>query len=116
MTMTIAEYLVKDGWEEFNDSLSHKDKRSFYKRFDTPTRCCCNDKEGIQVLIGVWPPLIPRSTEAYELEVSGEMSDGTWIKLHEWCMPTNIKKGLEKIPQLLATWEFIANYKEKDHE
>ncbi len=47
---------------------------------------------------------------AYEIELHGELPDGTWIKLHNHGMPDDLDAGLATIPRLLATWEFIANH------
>ncbi len=44
---------------------------------------------------------------SYELDLSGELPDGTWIKLHNWSMPESLEDGLATIPRLLKTWEFI---------
>lgn len=97
--------LERDGWKECPDQF-RKNSRCFYKRFDTPTRCRCNDdKVGIQVCVAVshhgkwW---------SYEIDLHGELPDGTWIKLHNHGMPPTIEAGLATIPRLLATWEFIA--------
>lgn len=45
---------------------------------------------------------------SYEIDLHGELPDGTWIKLHNHGMPPDIEAGLATIPRLLATWEFIA--------
>lgn len=45
---------------------------------------------------------------SYEIDLHGELPDGTWIKLHNHGMPENIEACLVKIPRLLETWEFIA--------
>lgn len=97
--------LERDGWREYPDQF-RKYARCFYKRFDTPTRCRCNDdKAGMQICVAVshheqwW---------SYEIDLHGELPDGTWIKLHNHGMPPDIKDGLATIPRLLATWEFIA--------
>ena len=45
--------LIDDGWREYPDG-PRKYARCFYKRFDTPTRCRCNnDKAGMQVCCAV---------------------------------------------------------------
>jgi len=98
-------HLLADGWKKWSDT-SHR--WSYYKRFDTPTRCKCNDdKAGIQVCVAMYE-------RGYEISLFGELPDETWIELKQWVMPKDIKKGLAKIPRLLATWEFIANEKERD--
>lgn len=96
--------LERDGWREYPDQ-SRKYSRCFYKRFDTPTRCRCNNKTGMQVCVAVshhekwW---------SYEIELHGEISDGTWIKIHNYGMQSDIEACLATIPRLLKTWEFIA--------
>jgi len=44
---------------------------------------------------------------SYELDLNGELPDGTWLKLHNHSMPEDIEAGLATIPRLLSTWEFI---------
>jgi len=44
---------------------------------------------------------------SYELDLHGELPDGTWIKFLNHGMPEDLKEGLAAIPRLLATWEFI---------
>jgi hypothetical protein len=44
---------------------------------------------------------------SYEIDLHGELPDGTWIKLHNHGMPEDIEASLATIPRLLATWEFI---------
>jgi len=97
--MTVLEDL---GWKEYPQRFRMA-KGCFYKRFDTPTRCRGNDdKAGIQVCIAVYE-------RGYQIDLQGELPDGTWIKLEQWCMPKDILEGLKLIPRLLETWEFIAN-------
>ncbi len=98
--------LIDDGWIEYPDSL-RKYARCFYKRFDTPTRCHCNDdKAGMQVRCAVSEI---QGSVSYELDLCGKLADGTWIKLHQWAMPEDIAQGLAVIPRMLAAWEHIAN-------
>ena len=98
--------LIDDGWTECPNIL-RPSARCFYKRFETPTRCRCNDdKAGMQVCCAVSEF---QGDVAYELDLCGELPDGTWIKLHQWAMPDDIGKGLSVIPRMLATWEHIAN-------
>lgn len=97
--------LEREGWVEYPNPYQ-VGARFFYKRFDTPTRCRCNDdKEGMQVCVTLWRYERPWK---YEIELSGELSDGTWIKLHNWVMPNKLEDGLATIPRLLETWEFIS--------
>lgn len=98
--------LIDDGWREYPDGF-RKYARCFYKRFDTPTRCRCNDdKAGMQVCCAVSEF---RWRVSYELDLCGELQDGTWIKLHQWATPEDVEQGLAVIPRMLATWEYIAN-------
>jgi hypothetical protein len=97
--------LKREGWREYPDQF-RKYARCFYKRFDTPTRCRCNDdKAGMQVCVAVSHH---EKRWSYEIDLSGELPDGTWVKLHNWCMPEKLKDGLATIPRLLATWESIS--------
>ena len=45
--------------------------------------------------------------ESYEIDLCGEIKDGSWIKLHNWATPDDFNEGSKIIPKLLATWEFI---------
>ena len=100
--------LTDAGWREFPDIL-HETARCFFKRYETPTRCRCNDdKWGMQVCLRVYPPY-KHFGGIFELELSGELPDGTWIGLHSWAMPSDLDKCLATIPRLLDTWEYIVN-------
>ena len=96
----ICETLIKQGWKE----CPHQFKtyaRCFYKQFETPTCCHCNhDKTGIQVEISV-----VESAGTCELELVGELADGTWMRLLNHGLPTDIDAVLALIPRMLATWE-----------
>lgn len=97
--------LEREGWREYPDQF-RKYARCFFKRFDTPTRCRCNDgKAGMRVCVAVSHH---EKCWSYEIDLCGELPDGTWIKLHNYGMPSDIEAGLAAIPRLLATWEFIA--------
>lgn len=101
--------LLSQGWREYPDRFRNT-SRCFYKRHDTPTRCRCNDdKEGMQVCISVSEY---EGKTSYELDLAGELPDGTWIKLQNYGMPEDIHEGLAKIPRLLTAWESLANVKE----
>ena len=104
-----AEYLIENGWREYNDYIAmDKSSRFFAKRFDTTTRCACNDdKDGMQVCIRVTSRAM---SDSFESTVRGELSDGTWIELLNYAMPENIEDVIAKIPRLLAAWEAMANY------
>jgi len=99
--------LLADGWKECPNEL-RKWARCFYKRFSTPTRCACNhDKDGMQICVSVSEY---NRINAYEIDLHGELPDGTWVNLHNHGMPNDLEAGLATIPRLLATWEFIANH------
>jgi hypothetical protein len=107
--MTIIETLLADGWREWPDQF-RKETRAFYKQFETPTRCACNDdKSGIQVVIHVNNDEFGPQYQ-YDFDLSGRLPDGTWIKLGQWITPPDINDGLNLIPRLLATWEFVATF------
>ena len=105
--MKPASYLESNGWHESPNRL-RKWARCFYRRFATPTRCACNrDKHGIQICVAVSQY---NGVHAYEIELHGELPDGTWVNLHNHGMPDDIEEGIKTIPRLLATWEFVANH------
>ena len=107
--MNHSTYLEANGWVKSQSTFGKAGPR-FYKRFMTPTRCFCNyDKEGMQVCVGLsnYPECC-----TYEIELNGELPDGTWVNLHNHGMPDDIETGLATIPRLLATWEFIATHHE----
>lgn len=94
--------LLADGWREYPNQFK-KWGRCFYKRFDTPTRCHGNsDKVGVQIEISV--------TEfegriSMELELCGGLKDETWLKIHNYALPDDLKKVIALIPRMLTTWE-----------
>lgn len=95
--------LVEDGWKEWPNHFD-KPARSFFKRFETETRCRCNDENwGMQVQILVYPD------GNYELKLAGELYDGTWVELHQWALPENVKDGIALIPRMLKAWECMSN-------
>lgn len=105
--MSHSIYLETNGWVKSQSTFGKAGPR-YYKRFSTPTRCSCNcDKEGMQVCIGLsnYPECC-----TYEIELNGELPDGTWVNLHNHGMPDDIEEGIKTIPRLLATWEFIATH------
>ena len=109
MNEPIYALLLAEGWQEYPDQF-RKYARCFSKRFDTPTRCACNHrKEGIAVTIST---IKHDQYFAYEIELHGELPDGTWVNLQNHGMPDDIEAGLATIPRLLATWEFIATHHE----
>ena len=102
--MKIIDQLTADGWREYPDQLRTY-YRCFFKRFYTPTVCRCNDdKEGLQVCVAVSEH---NGVESYEIDLCGELPDGSWIKLQNWATLADFEKGSQIIPKLLRTWEFI---------
>jgi len=98
----IYETLIKQGWKESANQFK-KYARCFYKHFETPTSCHCNnDKTGIQVEVSVveW-----QGTGSCELELGGELVDGTWMRLHNHGLPRDIDTVLSLIPRMLMVWE-----------
>jgi hypothetical protein len=98
----ICETLIKQGWKECPNQFK-KCARCFYKHFETPTSCHCNnDKTGIQVEVSVadW-----QGIGSCELELSGELVDGTWMRLHNHGLPRDIDAVLSLIPRMLMVWE-----------
>jgi hypothetical protein len=98
-------YFLANGWREYPDQLREY-ARCYYKRFDTPTRCACNDdKVGVQICVAVSKY---KDQCSYEIDLCGQLADGTWVKFQNYAMPDNLEEGLAKIPRLLSTWEAIA--------
>jgi hypothetical protein len=103
---TPIEYLQQNGWTEFPDQF-RTHARCFAKRFETPTRCNCNDdKRGMQVVIAV----SNRDGKNCEIDICGELPDETWMQLKNYGMPDDIENTVAKIPRLLIAWEAMANY------
>jgi len=98
-------FLLADGWREHPDQFRQY-ARCFFKQLETPTRCAGNDdKAGMQVQIAV-----SRDSAHLEMEIVGGLSDGSWIKLHQYAMGQDVEKALAGIPRLLAAWERVATY------
>jgi hypothetical protein len=106
---TPIEYLQNNGWTQYRDHLTlDKSSTFFAKRFETPTRCACNDeKSGMQVCIRVTSRAM---ADSYEMAIRGELPDGTWIEFLNYSLPENIEKTISKIPRLLAAWETIVKH------
>lgn len=70
------------GWREYPDQFKEY-CRCFYKRFETPTRCACNDnKSGLQVCISVseW-----QEKESFEIDICGKLKTAhglNWFNMH----------------------------------
>lgn len=100
------EFLNREGWREYPDHF-RKHACCFFKRFKTPTRCLCNtNKDGMQVCVAVSNF---NGGESYEIDLCGQIANGTWVKLHQYALPEKIEDGIAMIPQLLAAWELLAN-------
>ena len=101
------------GWVEYFDRTRQL-SRCFFKRFETPTRCHCNhDKDGMQVQLVVSETICHTKTQycSMELELCGELADGTWLKIHRWVLPKDLDAVLRVIPGMLYLWE-LANAKQ----
>ena len=108
-TQTI-QTLIEQGWKEYPDKF-RKHARCFYKRYDTPTRCNCNDdKPGIQVCIAIGEPFMGFEGGSIEIDICAELSDETWIKMLHYGIGNDVDKALAAIPRILAAWETISNY------
>lgn len=106
-----ARILILGGWREYPDQF-RRHARCFFKRFETPTRCAGNsDKAGMQVCCAVSEFEV---RARFELDLCGELSDGTWIKFDQWSLPAEIDAVLALIPRMIATWEFAASYGKKN--
>lgn len=101
--MNTCEKLLSSGWREGKDQFKSY-ARMFYKRFDTPTKCNCNDR--MQVILYVSEL---HGTENIEMQLCGELKDKTWIKLEYYSLPRSIDEVTKLIPRILKTWEYIAN-------
>lgn len=99
MSTDTITWLVDNGWSEYKNGFK-PEQRCFYKRFDTPTRCACNDdKPGIQIEIAV------TGDKSFELELIGQLRDGTWLRLLNYYLPKDVQAAVALIPRLLKTWE-----------
>ncbi len=98
-TVSSERLLAADGWREFPNAF-RKYARCFYKRFDTPTRCACNyDKAGMQIEVAV------ADTGGMEMELCGELRDGTWLNVSNYGLPATVQEVTALVPRLLAVWE-----------
>ena len=98
----ICKTLIEQGWKECPNQFK-KYARCFYKHFETPTSCALNQgKAGIQIEISVseW-----QGAESCELELGGELADGTWMRLHNHGLPKDLYAVLALIPRMLMVWE-----------
>jgi len=40
-----------------------------------------------------------------EMELSGELKDGTWLNIHNYALPKTVDEVTALIPRMLAIWE-----------
>ena len=101
-----VERLLTDGWREYPDHLTHRSARCFYKRFDTPTPSQRNrERLGVQICLPVYEH---EGRASFNLDLTAELPDGSWIRFHNYSLPSDLEACLKLIPRLLATWEFMA--------
>lgn len=99
------EELLAAGLLEYDDVFRHN-RRCFSKMITTPTHCSLNDgSHVVQIIVAI---SATSSTVNFEVELGGELKDGTWLKLHNYSGIKTAKEATEKIPRLLALWE-LAN-------
>lgn len=104
---TTEERLTDLGWREYPCQFK-KDARMWCKRFETATRCLCNDdKSGMQIELYVWPPYCDEDSETYEVEICGETKMG-WVRLSHYGI-SDLNDALRLPPALLDIWERAAN-------
>lgn len=81
----------------------------FWKRMLTPTPSRQNrEKEGAVIMVYISELY---GSQSAEMELTGELSDGTWINLHNYSLPKTAEGILAVIPRMLATWECVVNCK-----
>ena len=102
--------LKTDGWRGGSPMLHDEFVRRLYKFFETPTHCALNrDKPGIQVECAVWEFPDGRGAKP-SIEIISGAPDEHWKKINIGC--NDLEDVARQIPRLLATWEFIANWRE----
>lgn len=111
MKEEIVTRLTSDGWVTYPDQF-RKEATCLFKRFDTPTRCSCNDdKAGLQVCLSVSEfEYMSGKSISVEIDVCGELKDESWVKLLNYGFGSDIDKALASIPRLLAAWETLNNF------
>lgn len=93
-----CDFLAREGWHESRDFM-RPEARCFYRFFAAAHLCRLNkNKPGIQVCVAVYGA-------AYELELAGELADGSWLRLCQWGLPDSIEEGVALVPRLVAMWE-----------
>lgn len=103
--------LLSKGWVlSKNGSKSYAS--CYYKRFPTKRWCSLNKRttnsghQAIHVELAV--SLFNHSGEqvtSYELEIRGQLKDGTSILILNHALPDNLNAVLRKIPRLIRIWE-----------
>ena len=101
-----AEFLVTNGWRESRNRLKTH-AMCFYKFYKTETLCRANrDKSGMQIEVALsYISELAHEPKCIELELAGELADGTWLKIYQWMLPMDISVALKVIPRMLKTWE-----------
>lgn len=99
--------LLSLGWRKDKDQFrSYADM--FWKRHETATKSHPNsDRDGANIIIYVSEF---NGVQNAEMELVGELPDGTWVKLLNYGLPKTTPEILATIPRMLATWECMANH------
>lgn len=102
----ICDKLAADGWRAHRNQFKAY-AVCFYKNFDTPTRCRCNeDKPGMQIELQVSLHVSQYGEHhSIQLELCGQLADGTWIRIQNYSLPYDLDKVLALIPRMLKVWE-----------
>lgn len=96
------------GWRKDKDQFRpYADM--FWKRVPTPTPSRLNrEKEGVVIAVYISELY---GVQSAEMELTGELPDGTWIKLFNYSLPKTAEEILAVIPRMLVAWECIAGHK-----
>ncbi len=99
------------GWREYSTPKEYV--TLLCKCLATPTPCAANgDKPGQQVCIYLYNRAQMRGDRrqgfSYEIEISGQLTDGSWIRLRQHSFDGDIMDSYPVIRRLLSTWEHIA--------
>lgn len=101
----VCRQLRESGWRVYPNQFKVYAK-CFYKDFETPTRCACNDgKPGIQIEIAVSDRLSGSSDASIEMTLNGQLKDGTWVSFQNYSLPSNYNDVINLIPRMLRIWE-----------
>jgi hypothetical protein len=115
----IAKFLEDRGWTKYRSITKSSSCQSFWKKFLVSTKCKCND-ENFQIIVCCHTydyesyaidngQMNENFTVKYEFELSGQFTDGTWIKLTQYANPEKIEDGIKLIPRMLGAWDFMAS-------